>query len=426
MSMKSLPQRIEYIRQRNEAAKKDPNSPAYPIKNWRGSKSPLYLKIIKVDTDYLMFRLENSRTEIQQLKHLRSNPNLPENLFSNPESSLAQEAQEAILGQINREAGKDFFDDLKFRGQDEAAIITYDGYLINGNRRTAALKSLGERYIDCVVLPEDTSPKDIYELEQELQIAEDFREPYHWINELRNIRRGIEDKRYEYTENEIAKRLRIDIRELKAKRRMLELLDAFLIWKNIPGQYDYPKLEDTEQIFIQLEKAIKKYNSDPKKNEELRNAVFTLIEEKPSKGRLYGYVMDLIRNFDKVYAKFQAPEPSSTESDNHEGNTDTPSVSVLESILEGEETPKQTIFSSPEKAQTLASNLIEKIADVKAENKEKTDNEAVYEAVSTALRELQGLSIDNDTKKIESIKTKLQQIINTSSTLLSQIETLEN
>jgi len=108
------------------------------------------------------------------------------------------------------------FEDLKSRGQDQPAIITYDGYLVNGNRRTAALKFLGERYIDCVVLPEDTSPKDIYELEQRLQISEDFKEDYHWINELRNIRRGIEDKRFEYSENEMAKNLGVDGPHYKA------------------------------------------------------------------------------------------------------------------------------------------------------------------------------------------------------------------
>ncbi len=425
--MKNLSQRIEYIRQRTEAARKEKERPTYPIKNWRGRKEPYYLPIIEVDTDYLMFRLENSRTEIQQLAYLRSNPSLSPTLFNDSESIKAQEAQEAILNKINRDAGKDFFEDLKFRGQDEPAIITYDGYLINGNRRTAALKTLGERYIRCVVLPEDTNPKDIYELEQELQIAEDFREPYHWINELKNIRKGIEDKRYEYSENEIAKRLRIDIKDLKAKRRMLDLLDSFLIWKGLPGQYDYPKLEDTEQIFIQLEKAIKKYK-DLKKLEELKNAVFVLIEEKPSKGRLYGHVMDLIRNFDQVYEKFKKSnkeEESKSANQNTSSNQDD-SDSILDSLLNGDNAATSSIFTNATDAPGLASNLLERIADVKAENKEKTDTEAVYESVSTALRELQGLSIDNDTAKLEGIKSKLEQLISTSQTLLLQIQTLEN
>lgn len=420
--MKDRTQRIEYIRQRNDAAKKELNGPTYTIKNWRG-KHPLYPKIIQIDVDYLMFRIENSRTEIQQMKYLREHPTLQQNLFSDPESSKAQEVQELILTQINKSAGKDFLDDLRERGQDDAAIITFDGYLVNGNRRTAALKSLDQRYIDCVVLPEDATPKDIYELEQELQISQDFREPYHWINELRNIRKGIEDKRYDFKENEMAKRLRIDPRELRSKRRMLELVDAFLIWKEIKGQYDDSKLDDTEQIFIQLEKAMKKIK-DENRFKELRNAVFTLIEERPSAGRLYGYVTDLIKHFDLVYDKIQEDKtPPFRQGDSGESNI---SPHLLDSILEDEEQEKPQIFNEHQQSVENAAELLEKIADVKALLKEKTDSEAVYESISSSLRELQGLVIDNDTAKKESIKIKLEQISAISIELLAQLSSFEN
>lgn len=421
--MKDHIQRVEYIRLRNESAKKDTDKPTYAIKNWRG-RNILYPKIIQIDVDYLMYRIENSRTEIQQMKYLRDNPTLQRNLFLDPESSQAQEAQEEILNRINKAVGKDFIEDLRVRGQEDPAIITYDGYLVNGNRRTAALKSLNERYINCVVLPEDASQRDIYELEQELQISQDFREPYHWINELKNIRKGMDDKRFHFTENEMAKRLRIDIKELRAKRRMLELIDSFLIWRDIEGQYDYTKLEDTEQIFIQLEKAIKKY-SDANKLDELKNAVFVLIEQRPSKGRLYGYVMDLIKNFDSVYSKIlndnqtQTPE-AQTINEVSEGSN------ILDEILEGVDIPKVSLFSESSKATELAINLVEKIADVKAENKERNDTESIYESVSLALRELQGLNIENETAKKEEIKNKLIQIIKTSEELLMQLNSFEN
>jgi AraC-like DNA-binding protein len=373
-----------------------------------------------------MFRIENSRTEIQQMKYLREHPELPTDLFKDPESSKAQEVQEIILGQINRSAGKDFFDDLSHRGQDEPAIITHDGYLVNGNRRTAALKQLGERYINCAVLPEDATAKDIYELEQELQLSQDFREPYHWINELRNIRRGIEDTRYQYTEKEMAQRLRMSPGELKSKLKMLDLIDAFLIWKGLDGVYDYEKLDDTEQVFIQLEKASKKYKNDEAKLKELRNAIFHLIEAKPVKGRLYGYVMDLIKNFDQVYQKML--EELNTEPKEKvvapEKKTENGVGDDIDALL-GDIKESSEIFTESTNAEHVASTLVEKIADVKAENKEKDDVEAVYVAVSNALREIQGLVIDSDTAKIESIKNKLQQIIQSSNVLLSQIRDIE-
>lgn len=411
----NIKERIAYIRKNNEAAKKDTERPTYAVKHWRENQT-LNLKIIRLDAKYLMYRIDNSRTEIQQLAYLRKNPKLSRDLFKDPESSEAQEAQENILNQINKAAGNDFISDLK-KGQDDPAIITYDGYLVNGNRRTAALKSLGVNYINCVVLPEETTPKDIYEQEQILQISQDFREPYHWINELRNIKRGLEDKDLNINERDMASRLRIDPKELTAKKRMLEILDSFLIWKRIPGQYDYSKLEDTEQIFIQLEKAIKRFKSS-KTFDELKNAVFTLIEEKPLKGRLYGYVIDLIKNFDSVYDKVKS---NTVVKKQKKKAVTKKSNNILDTILEDEE-EVDPIFNDPKNAPSLASIIVEKIADVKAENKEKTDNEAVYESVSTALRELHGLKLDKDTKKVDSIKSKLEQIIELSKGLLKEVK----
>jgi hypothetical protein len=183
-------------------------------------------------------------------------------------------------------------------------------------------------------------------------------------------------------------------------------------------------LEDTEQVFIQLEKAQKKYNKDILKAQELSNAVFTLIEQKPAKGRLYGYVMDLIRNFEDVYNKFNVPKKPTPQS--NPTNYTKIQPDILDEILANDAPPPETIFSNFENAKVLAFELVEKIADVKAENKEKTDNEAVYEAVSTALRELQGLSIDADTAKLDGIKNKLDQIQKTCAALQEQVKAFEN
>ncbi|MBK9636723.1 MAG: hypothetical protein IPO63_02500 [Bacteroidetes bacterium] len=425
--MKNITERIEYIKRALKVANEDiSHREYYTIKNWRSKQSnPLHLKVIRIDCDYLMFRIENSRTEIQQMKYLREHSGLPSDLFKDPESSNAQEIQEIILNQINKNAGKDFFDDLALRGQDESAIITHDGYLVNGNRRTAALKQLGERYINCAVLPEDTTAKDIYELEQELQLSQDFREPYHWINELRNIRRGIEDSRYKYTEKEMAQRLRMSLSEIKSKLKMLDLIDAFLIWKNIDENYDYEKLDETEQIFIQLEKVSKKYKNDDAKFRELRNAVFHLIEVKPAKGRLYNYVMDLIRNFDQIYLKLISERKSEEKKTLKKNKNEIEFIDQFDDLIADLDTPTE-IFTDSKNATDLALILVEKIADAKAENKEKNDVEAVYEAVSTALREIQGLVIDTDTAKIDSVRNKLNQIIQASNELLIQIKDNED
>lgn len=417
--MKSREERIEYIRRVVKTAEDDSSLQSYyTIKNWRGR--PLYRKIVQIDSEYLMFRIENSRTEIQQLAHIRKH-SLPKDFFNDPESPFVQQAQEEILTDMVKGRGKDLLDDLKVRRQEDACIITYDGYIVNGNRRTAGLKFLGERYIDCVVLRDDATPKDIYMLEQQLQIAEDFREQYHWINELRNIRKGKEDSRFELKEEELASNLRLELKDVRIMLRILDLVDAFLIWKNIPGEYDYPKLDKAEEVFRQLEKAVKKYAKNHAKREALQKSVFNLIEERPSETRLYKHVGDLIKNFDQIYVKIQiaSQENVTTKSNESEAGSND---ELLDELLGSDQESTTTIFDNQENASENSAKLIDIIADVNAENKEKRDTEAVYESVSAALRELQGLTIENDTAKIGSIKSKLEQIISASERLLNELK----
>ncbi|WP_257667285.1 ParB/RepB/Spo0J family partition protein [Parapedobacter tibetensis] len=418
--MKPRAERIEYIRRVTKVAEEDnSNKNYYAIKSWRDK--PLHRKIVHIDSEYLMFRIENSRTEIQQLAYIRKN-SLGKEFFNDPESPVVQQTQQEILTEMVKGKGRDLLDDLKTRRQEDPCIITYDGYIVNGNRRTAGLKHLGVRYIDCVVLPEDASPKDIYLLEQLLQIAQDFREDYHWINELRNIRKGKEDSRLELTDKELAENLRLSTQELKIKLRMIDLIDAFLIWRNFPGEYDYSKLDDTEEIFRQLEKSSRLYIKDNIKQEALRNAIFTIIEERPSKGRLYGYVIDLIRTFDQVYEKML--QTVSTDPPNHEETKESnPNAEeLLDNLIDNDQGSTNFSFDSQENVLENSSKIIEAILDVKEVNKERKDAEAVYESVSAALRELQGLVIDNDTAKLGSVRNKLEQIITNAERLLRELK----
>lgn len=415
--MKSRHERIEYIRNVCRSAENE-NSEIYTIKGWKGEN--INKKIISIPTEYLMFRIENSRTDIQQLEYIRKN-NLNANFFDDPEAVKVQQAQEEILsGMID---AKGLLDDIKLRRQDDPCIITYDGYLVNGNRRTAALKSIHETYIKCVVLPEDASPKDIYLLEQQLQISQDFREEYHWINELMNIKRGKEDKRLGFTDQQLANNLRITERELKKKLDMFTLVEAFLIWKKVPNAYNYHKLTDTEQIFIELEKEIKRCGKDSAKIEQLKNLVFTLIENRPKKGRLYDHVRNIFRNIDIIIEKI-------SDTQNNEKTKEIPPISfgnLFDEILNVDKVSiKSDAFKDSDEAAKKAFLLIDIIEDAKAEKKDKEATDYVDEAVKKALRELNGLVVTNETSNIPGIKNKLKEIIKISQKLLVNIETIES
>ena len=111
--MKTREERIEYIRKSKQVAEEDSsNKNYYTIKQWRGK--PLHRKILSIDSEFLMFRIENSRTEIQQLAYIRKKA-LSKDFFNDPESYYVQEAQEEILLEMVRTKGKDLLEDLKTR-----------------------------------------------------------------------------------------------------------------------------------------------------------------------------------------------------------------------------------------------------------------------------------------------------------------------
>lgn len=424
--------RIQTIKERSEAVEKKKDAPRHTVKGWRG-KNKLNLLIIQLDSEMLMFRIENSRTRREQQAYIRKH-NLADDYFADPESSEVQEAQEAILLEMAN-SDSDFIEDLDKKGQDEPAIITYDGYIVNGNRRTSALKDLGITHIDCVVLPDDAVAKDIYELEQYLQLAKDFKKDYHWINELLNIREGKEDKRYKYSDKAMAKRLNISTQELKNRLLRIELVDDFLNWKDITGQYDYSKLDEAEQIFIELVKAVKnnKFKDDPQKKQRFLHMVFTMIEEKPEEGRLYAWVKKLMKRFDEIEAEFAAKtaqtssdEETKTEDesgDTNQNSTDeTGGADLLDEIVDSSDDGETSdAFESSDDAKDNSESLVEAIEDVEARHEEKSNREAVYNKATKALREISGLTVTNESTKLSEAKKKLELIMSTCADLIEKI-----
>lgn len=90
-------------------------------------------------------------------------------------------------------------EDLMLKGQIDPGLITFDGNVINGNRRMAIFQSLHDEdpqpqweYLDIQVLPKGISAKDLWRIEAGLQLSRDKRLDYEPINELLKLREGIE------------------------------------------------------------------------------------------------------------------------------------------------------------------------------------------------------------------------------------------
>ncbi|WP_333739213.1 hypothetical protein [Streptomyces sp. IBSBF 2806] len=159
-----------------------------PLSAWpRTNKN---MPLVELPVDWVRFSTQNHRTKAEQQREAQQRGQ--KDLFtSDPLGSAAQEAQFLILARQSK--FDELKDDLLARGQKEPAIVTADGVLINGNRRTAALRALTREkhpdfaYVRCLVLPSDATPEEILILEAELQVARDFREDYSWINEAMMI-----------------------------------------------------------------------------------------------------------------------------------------------------------------------------------------------------------------------------------------------
>lgn len=232
MDAAAMPQsaasRIAFLRKRVEAAKEE----SAPTQQVPFRDDQIHLPRIKVPAEFPRYRLQSGRTHRKQAEHIE-NHDLPTDFFSDPESEEAQLAQHQILlGLIDEEGLRT---DLDEREQLFPLVLTKDGYIVDGNRRTAALRDKGEEQLDAVVLPDDAEASDLYETELELQMARETKADYSWIDEALHVRYGIEalDESIE----KIAKRMRMspdDVNELLGR---LELVDLYLAWLGYPAGY---------------------------------------------------------------------------------------------------------------------------------------------------------------------------------------------
>jgi hypothetical protein len=211
---------------------------------------------VELEVDWVRFSVLNHRTKAEQLSYAQK-VNRPDLFWADPLGKAAQEAQYEILkGQEGFELLKA---DLLKRPQQEPAIITADGILINGNRRAAALRSLYEegnpdkKYIKCLILPKDATVEEMFNLEAELQVANDFKQEYAWINDALMIEYFYDrdNKNWDL----VAARLHRKPGDIRSQYE--KLLQVRQLVEMSQGARDYKEFIDNESAFDELAKHIK-------------------------------------------------------------------------------------------------------------------------------------------------------------------------
>lgn len=255
------------------------------------------LKVIRIQHEYLIYRMENFRTFIDQ-KEYATREGKPSAFFlAGQENETVQQVQHDILAKLARTGKADsvmpVIDVLRKERQRERLLITHTGVVINGNRRLAGMRELYSEspsafaefsHVWCMVLPQDATAVEILDIEANLQAKPEVKLDYDWIGDCQLIAKLASLER---TPKQIAKQLNRKVPEIENSLQALIEADIYLKdWAKAEGEYG--RVRDAEQLFKDIPPALEG------KAEQLKDAsraiAWTLFENKDKlDGRLYNY-----------------------------------------------------------------------------------------------------------------------------------------
>lgn len=242
-----------------------------------------YYDVWKVPIRFLIYNIRNGRFAAElmaresELKR-QLDPTIPAD---------AKIIQQLLLEQ-NPDETEELEESLKVNGQLEEGIITFDGAVINANRRMAVLSRLYEKasdpkyeYLKVALLPKNVDEKDIWRIEAGLQFAKDLRLEYGPINELLKLREG---KKRGFNAKQISHALlgRYTPQDVEKRLKVLDLIDSYLDSIGKPKEYQLIKQERIMEMFNSLSnnviESIKKKEDIPKAEiPRITSAGFALI-----------------------------------------------------------------------------------------------------------------------------------------------------
>ncbi|WP_432109661.1 hypothetical protein [Streptomyces sp. AA1529] len=152
--------------------------------DWNGK--PLHVDVVDLPLEDLLFNPATHRIRAQ-CSHDRRRQRM---LEAEPWHTESQDYLANLLMAMPTEPTKrdpDFDkleEDLREYGQNEPGLVTHHGIIVNGNTRAAALRELGVTTIRVGVLPASFTWDDITAVELSLQLRNDSRREYSYINRL--------------------------------------------------------------------------------------------------------------------------------------------------------------------------------------------------------------------------------------------------
>ena len=273
----------------------DSSSDTDTLWDFRGDKATL--KVVRLPINVPVYRVDNCRTYSEQQDIIAKN-GFDETYFTKgQELSTVQTSQHEILLRITKSGPSSvssILDVLHIGGQRDPILITSTGVVVNGNRRLSAIRELCAAdssvnskwaFVKCLVLPPDTSPEEVDDIEANEQARPQTKLDYDWIGDAQLVRRQVSRKG---DTRLVAQQLRRSDSDVKNLLQAIGEADLYLNeWACKPSQYSLVS-GDAEQIFGDLPKRLSG-KTVPMQNAS-RAIAWSLFENRDKlPGRVYAF-----------------------------------------------------------------------------------------------------------------------------------------
>lgn len=216
------------------------------------------LPVYRIELKYLVYNEYNGRiaSRVKSYEHETG-------IKLDSDNEFAHKKIEEFLEESHKNANDKTYISLKAQGQKEVGIVTKDGIIIDGNRRTMLLRKkereISEpQYFQAIVLNDELNKnrKEILLLETQNQIGVDPKADYHPIENYLKIKDMLQEG---FTVEEIAQAMSKSVPDIKENISILSLMDEYL--KNLGYSEIYTRLYKTEDFFINLDRVYRQWSS---------------------------------------------------------------------------------------------------------------------------------------------------------------------
>ncbi|MBN9605459.1 MAG: ParB N-terminal domain-containing protein [Actinomycetales bacterium] len=158
-----------------------------------------------------------------------------------------------VVGKPSKDA-QALIGDWTLRGQEQPLWIRPDGFVVNGNRRLAALKRLAEEhgtatgtysYVEVVILGDDIDDDELFQMEAREQLTEGLKVRYGDLNLLLTLREAAERHQVDWTDDDSIHDVARLIQDLvgnnpsyaEVQLQTIRYMDQYLDYTGEPGVY---------------------------------------------------------------------------------------------------------------------------------------------------------------------------------------------